>query len=89
MPEKQSQIRSFESFFFNEFSVPSMQVIGMNQDEINFFKQMVYEYQDVIEIFPALYHLNSQILVLDLLDHQREQVRNTQALRQMLHRQNN
>jgi hypothetical protein len=42
---------------------------------------MVYDHQDIIKLFPALYCLNSQILVLDLL---KEQINNKNKKKALL-----
>ena len=55
----------------------------MNADEVNFFKKMVFEHQDIIELFPALYCLNSQILVLDLMEEQKKSKQKKDALVKM------
>ena len=61
--------------FFNDMCMPTFQVMTMNEDEINFFKMMIFEHQDIIEIFPSLFYLNSQILVLDLIESQKNSKR--------------
>jgi hypothetical protein len=63
--------------------MPTLQVMTMNEDEINFFKIMVFDHQDIIEIFPTLFYLNSQILVLDLIDSQKNSKKEKETLRKM------
>lgn len=60
--------------FFNELTIAqllsSIQVTTMNKDERVFFKTMVSQNQDIVRLFPALYPLNSQFLILHLIDEQ-------------------
>jgi hypothetical protein len=39
-------------------------VLTMNSDEKRFFKAMMNNYKDIIKLFPALYKLQSQMMVL-------------------------
>lgn len=63
------QIQHFQNAFFNEMQVDTscFQAAMMNKDERRFMKQFVKKNLDIIQLFPALYPLQSQMMVLSLL----------------------
>jgi len=79
-PEKQRQVELIDKLFFQEENVASMeegfQVLQMNADERRFFVKMLNEYKDIIRLFPALHKLNSQKVILALLQ-EKEQIQQT------------
>ena len=83
-PSKKKQVEGFENMFFNDLTVAellsSIQVTSMNKDELVFFKTMVSQNQDILRLFPALYPLNSQFLILHLIDEQDKAQQRRQAL---------
>ena len=86
-PIRRSQIETFESMFFNESSVEDLshgfQVIAMNRDEKKFFIKMIKDYQIIIQLFPALFQLNAQKVVYDLVQEKKRAKRSKIAATNM------